>query len=114
MRLCCNQIVTAECDGQVLLGLSLSWLLCYVLTVTDVLPTDPTAYGHLARTDTRGDVLSQAPWFRLPYPGTATKLHNPFPYPLLLYPAHLTATTGKQSAKNQANTHKHPAVLPFQ
>ncbi|OXB75396.1 UNVERIFIED_CONTAM: hypothetical protein H355_010598 [Colinus virginianus] len=53
----------------VLLGLSLSWLLCYVLTVTDVLPTDPTAYGHLARTDTRGDVLSQAPWFRLPYPG---------------------------------------------
>ncbi|GAB0176626.1 solute carrier family 23 member 1 [Grus japonensis] len=53
----------------VLLGLSLSWLLCYVLTVTDVLPTDPTTYGHLARTDTRGDVLSQAPWFRLPYPG---------------------------------------------
>ncbi|NXY90888.1 S23A1 protein, partial [Alcedo cyanopectus] len=53
----------------VLLGLSLSWLLCYVLTVTDVLPADPTSYGHLARTDTRGDVLSQAPWFRLPYPG---------------------------------------------
>ncbi|XP_010291316.1 PREDICTED: solute carrier family 23 member 1-like [Phaethon lepturus] len=53
----------------VLLGLSLSWLLCYVLTVADVLPADPTAYGHLARTDTRGDVLSQAPWFRLPYPG---------------------------------------------
>ncbi|XP_031456236.1 solute carrier family 23 member 1-like [Phasianus colchicus] len=53
----------------VLLGLSLSWLFCYILTVTDVLPTDPTAYGHLARTDTRGDVLSQAPWFRLPYPG---------------------------------------------
>ncbi|XP_064011094.1 solute carrier family 23 member 1-like isoform X2 [Pogoniulus pusillus] len=53
----------------VLLGLSLSWLLCYLLTVTNVLPVDPTAYGHLARTDTRGDVLSQAPWFRLPYPG---------------------------------------------
>ncbi|NXC24888.1 S23A1 protein, partial [Campylorhamphus procurvoides] len=53
----------------VLLGLTLSWLLCYVLTVTNVLPVDPTAYGHLARTDTRGDVLSQAPWFRLPYPG---------------------------------------------
>ncbi|XP_005144406.1 solute carrier family 23 member 1-like [Melopsittacus undulatus] len=53
----------------VLMGLSLSWLLCYLLTVTDVLPADPTAYGHLARTDIRGDVLSQAPWFRLPYPG---------------------------------------------
>lgn len=58
-----------------LLGLSLSWLLCYVLTVTDVLPADPSIYGHLARTDTRGDVLSQAPWFRLPYPGTATPPH---------------------------------------
>ncbi|KAM7055915.1 solute carrier family 23 member 1-like isoform 1-T1 [Acridotheres tristis] len=53
----------------VLLGLSLSWLLCYVLTVTSVLPAAPSAYGHLARTDARGDVLSQAPWFRLPYPG---------------------------------------------
>ncbi|XP_063252289.1 solute carrier family 23 member 1-like isoform X2 [Prinia subflava] len=53
----------------VLLGLSLSWLLCHVLTVTSVLPAAPTAYGHLARTDTRGDVLSRAPWFRLPYPG---------------------------------------------
>ncbi|XP_040411994.1 solute carrier family 23 member 1-like [Cygnus olor] len=53
----------------VLLGLSLSWLLCYVLTVTDVLPVDPAAYGYLARTDTRGDVLSRAPWFRIPYPG---------------------------------------------
>ncbi|NXR28961.1 S23A1 protein, partial [Cinclus mexicanus] len=53
----------------VLLGLSLSWLLCYVLTVAGILPSAPAAYGHLARTDTRGDVLSQAPWFRLPYPG---------------------------------------------
>ncbi|XP_072779389.1 solute carrier family 23 member 1 isoform X2 [Taeniopygia guttata] len=53
----------------VLLGLSLSWLLCYVLTVTSVLPEAPSAYGHLARTDSRGDVLSRAPWFRLPYPG---------------------------------------------
>ena len=61
-----------------LLGLSLSWLLCYVLTVTDVLPVDPTAYGHLARTDTRGDVLSQAPWFQLPYPGTTAP-----PFPIL-------------------------------
>ncbi|NXP14123.1 S23A1 protein, partial [Thinocorus orbignyianus] len=53
----------------VLLGLTLSWLLCYVLTVTNVLPADPTTYGHQARTDTRGDVLTQAPWFRFPYPG---------------------------------------------
>ncbi|KAF3819375.1 hypothetical protein GH733_013525 [Mirounga leonina] len=53
----------------VLLALCISWLLCFVLTVTNALPTAPTAYGHLARTDTKGDVLSQAPWFRFPYPG---------------------------------------------
>lgn len=52
-----------------LLALCLSWLLCFVLTVTNALPTAPTAYGHLARTDTKGNVLSQAPWFRFPYPG---------------------------------------------
>lgn len=87
-----------------LLGLSLSWLLCYVLTVTDVLPADPSIYGHLARTDTRGDVLSQAPWFRLPYPGTATP-SPAFPHPAVLLPAPACACA---YAKNQANTRKHP------
>ncbi|XP_072619080.1 solute carrier family 23 member 1-like [Vulpes vulpes] len=53
----------------VLLALCLSWLLCFVLTITNALPTAPTAYGHLSRTDTKGNVLSQAPWFRFPYPG---------------------------------------------
>ncbi|XP_044802829.1 solute carrier family 23 member 2 isoform X3 [Bubalus bubalis] len=53
----------------VLLGLCISWLLCFVLTVSDALPSAPTAYGYLARTDTKGNVLSQAPWFRFPYPG---------------------------------------------
>lgn len=53
----------------VLLGLCISWLLCFVLTVTNTFPSAPTAYGYLARTDTKGNVLSQAPWFRLPYPG---------------------------------------------
>ncbi|XP_055979948.1 solute carrier family 23 member 1-like [Sorex fumeus] len=53
----------------VLLALCLSWLLCFILTVTNTLPLDSTAYGFQARTDTKGDVLSQAPWFRFPYPG---------------------------------------------
>ncbi|XP_044534456.1 solute carrier family 23 member 1-like isoform X2 [Gracilinanus agilis] len=53
----------------VLLGLSISWILCYVLTVTNAFPSSPSAYGYLARTDTKGSVLSQAPWFRVPYPG---------------------------------------------
>nr|XP_008507753.1 PREDICTED: solute carrier family 23 member 1-like [Equus przewalskii] len=53
----------------VLLSLCISWLLCFVLTVTNALPKDPTAYGYQARTNTEANVLSQAPWFRFPYPG---------------------------------------------
>ncbi|XP_040857875.1 solute carrier family 23 member 1-like [Ochotona curzoniae] len=53
----------------VLLALCLCWLLCFLLTATDSLPSAPTAYGYLARTDTKGSVLTEAPWFRFPYPG---------------------------------------------
>uniref|UniRef100_A0A8C9RCA9 Solute carrier family 23 member 4 n=1 Tax=Scleropages formosus TaxID=113540 RepID=A0A8C9RCA9_SCLFO len=53
----------------VLLGITLSWLICYLLTVYEVLPSDPSKYGFLARTDIKGDVVGQAPWFRFPYPG---------------------------------------------
>ncbi|XP_004430889.1 PREDICTED: solute carrier family 23 member 1-like [Ceratotherium simum simum] len=53
----------------VLLALCISWLICFVLTVTNALPTDPTAYGYLARTNTKANVLSQASWFQFPYPG---------------------------------------------
>ncbi|XP_041531546.1 solute carrier family 23 member 1-like [Microtus oregoni] len=53
----------------VLLALCISWLFCFVLTVTNTLPKSPMAYGYMARTDTKGSVLSQAPWFRFPYPG---------------------------------------------
>uniref|UniRef100_A0A5F5PZA3 Solute carrier family 23 member 2 n=1 Tax=Equus caballus TaxID=9796 RepID=A0A5F5PZA3_HORSE len=56
-------------DFCVLLALCISWLLCFVLTVTNALPAAPTAYGYQARTDTKANVLSQAPWFRFPYPG---------------------------------------------
>ncbi|KAG8138025.1 putative Solute carrier family 23 member 2-like protein [Naja naja] len=53
----------------VLFALTITWLLCFVLTITNVLPSDTTAYGYLARTDSKGDVISEAPWFRFPYPG---------------------------------------------
>ncbi|XP_073423613.1 solute carrier family 23 member 1-like isoform X3 [Dendrobates tinctorius] len=53
----------------VLLGISISWLICYILTVTNVFPTKPETYGYFARTDVKGDVLFRAPWFRFPYPG---------------------------------------------
>ena len=54
---------------QVLLGITVSWLICYILTVSDVLPSDPSTYGHLARTDIKGDVIGQASWIMFPYPG---------------------------------------------
>lgn len=55
--------------SQVLLGITLSWLICYILTIYNVLPADPDQYGYLARTDLKGDVMSQAPWVSFPYPG---------------------------------------------
>ncbi|XP_069561486.1 xan_ur_permease domain-containing protein [Brachyistius frenatus] len=53
----------------VLLGITLSWLICYLLTIYDILPTEPDQYGYLARTDLKGDVVGEAPWFTFPYPG---------------------------------------------
>lgn len=62
---------------QVLLGITISWLICYILTIYNVLPTDPKRYGYMARTDLKGDVMSQAPWFTFPYPGKeASKLSS--------------------------------------
>nr|XP_015208735.1 PREDICTED: solute carrier family 23 member 1-like isoform X2 [Lepisosteus oculatus] len=53
----------------VLLGITFSWLICYILTEYNILPSEPGMYGYLARTDMKGDVLGRAPWFRFPYPG---------------------------------------------
>lgn len=53
----------------ILLGIMVSWLVCYLLTIYDVLPSDPTQYGHMARTDVKGDVVNEASWFTFPYPG---------------------------------------------
>ncbi|XP_019947186.2 solute carrier family 23 member 1-like [Paralichthys olivaceus] len=53
----------------ILLGIAASWLVCYILTIYDVLPSDPAQYGHLARTDVKGNVVNEAPWFTFPYPG---------------------------------------------
>ncbi|XP_041660825.1 solute carrier family 23 member 1-like [Cheilinus undulatus] len=53
----------------ILLGILVSWLVCYLLTIYDVLPSDPAQYGHLARTDVKGNVVNEASWFTAPYPG---------------------------------------------
>ncbi|XP_038563616.1 solute carrier family 23 member 1 isoform X2 [Micropterus salmoides] len=52
----------------IILAIMLVWLVCYILTLTDLLPKDPDHYGHKARTDARGDIMASAPWFRVPYP----------------------------------------------
>ncbi|KTF92764.1 hypothetical protein cypCar_00020764 [Cyprinus carpio] len=52
----------------IIMAIMLVWLVCYILTLTDVLPNDPNKYGYKARTDARGDIMTQAPWFRFPYP----------------------------------------------
>ncbi|NXL12706.1 S23A1 protein, partial [Mesembrinibis cayennensis] len=52
----------------IILAIMVVWLLCYVLTLTGVFPSQPEAYGYKARTDARGEILSVAPWFRVPYP----------------------------------------------
>ncbi|XP_066502376.1 solute carrier family 23 member 1 [Hoplias malabaricus] len=52
----------------IIMAIMLVWFVCYILTLTDVLPNDPKKYGYKARTDARGEIMFQAPWFRMPYP----------------------------------------------
>ncbi|XP_073413118.1 solute carrier family 23 member 1-like [Dendrobates tinctorius] len=53
----------------VLLGMCLSWLICYILTLFNVFPRNPTDYGFAARTDINIDAIFNSPWFHIPYPG---------------------------------------------
>ncbi|XP_017296453.1 solute carrier family 23 member 1 isoform X2 [Kryptolebias marmoratus] len=52
----------------IILAIMLVWFICYVLTLTDLLPNNPDHYGHKGRTDARGDIMTSSPWFRVPYP----------------------------------------------
>ncbi|CAD5114783.1 DgyrCDS3826 [Dimorphilus gyrociliatus] len=45
----------------VLIAMCLSWLLCWILTMSDTLPNE-------ARTDAKLQVIYDSPWFRLPWP----------------------------------------------
>jgi len=48
-----------------LIGISLVWLVCVILTVTNVFDVE----NHRAvRTDLRSEIIADAPWFRWPYP----------------------------------------------
>ncbi|XP_020860700.1 solute carrier family 23 member 1 isoform X2 [Phascolarctos cinereus] len=53
---------------EIVVAIMTVWLFCYILTLTNVLPDDPNAYGFKARTDARGEIMSFSPWVRVPYP----------------------------------------------
>lgn len=52
-----------------LFGMCGSWLVCFLLTIFDVLPSKPDQYGFAARTDINVDAVTNSPWFHVPYPG---------------------------------------------
>uniref|UniRef100_A0A8C9W3V8 Solute carrier family 23 member 2 n=1 Tax=Scleropages formosus TaxID=113540 RepID=A0A8C9W3V8_SCLFO len=52
----------------IIMAILVSWLLCFIFTVTDVFPPKKDQYGFYARTDARQGILMAAPWFSIPYP----------------------------------------------
>uniref|UniRef100_A0A8C4RE20 Solute carrier family 23 member 2 n=1 Tax=Erpetoichthys calabaricus TaxID=27687 RepID=A0A8C4RE20_ERPCA len=52
----------------IIMAILMSWLLCFIFTVTDVFPPEKDKYGYYARTDARQGILTVAPWFKVPYP----------------------------------------------
>ncbi|XP_063301361.1 solute carrier family 23 member 1 [Pelobates fuscus] len=52
----------------IILAVMVMWLLCYILTLSDVFPENNMSYGYAARTDARGEIMSSSPWFQFPYP----------------------------------------------
>ena len=64
----------------VLLTILVMWLVCVVLTITDVLPE-----GDFARADANLDLIKKVNWFRIPYPCTYEKLPKYIVYCLKNY-----------------------------
>ncbi|KAK5870977.1 hypothetical protein PBY51_003881 [Eleginops maclovinus] len=52
----------------IIMAILVSWLLCFIFTVTDVFPPEVDKYGYHARTDARQGIVQAAPWFKIPYP----------------------------------------------
>jgi nucleobase transporter 1/2 len=48
----------------VVIAIATAWLFCLILTAAGAFDEDSKA-----RTDARSAVLSDSPWFRIPYPG---------------------------------------------
>lgn len=61
---------------KIILAIVTSWFICYILTISGALPSDPAKYGYLARTDVMGNAVADASWFTFPYPGMFTRRRN--------------------------------------
>ncbi|KAK6165829.1 hypothetical protein SNE40_022666 [Patella caerulea] len=53
----------------IIIAIGISWIICIILTATNVFSNDPDGWGYGARTDITSDVIAKADWFRFPYPG---------------------------------------------
>lgn len=53
----------------ILLAMIVMWVICAILTVTDVFPNDKEHVFYLSRTDARTRIIRTTPWFYVPYPG---------------------------------------------
>ncbi|KAM6973339.1 solute carrier family 23 member 1 [Aplochiton taeniatus] len=52
-----------------LFGMCGAWLVCFLLTFFNALPSKADQYGYAARTDINLGAVTSAPWFHVPYPG---------------------------------------------
>ncbi|XP_069111799.1 solute carrier family 23 member 1-like isoform X2 [Argopecten irradians] len=53
---------------SILIGLMVGWGLSAILTYTQVLSNDPSLPEYMARSDARADIITNANWFKVPYP----------------------------------------------
>ena len=59
--------------SKILIAILINWLLCGILTATGALTDNPNHLEYKTRTDARSGVISDSPWFNLPYPGERYK-----------------------------------------
>ena len=52
-----------------LIAIMMGWGIAGILTVSGVLTNDKSNNQYKARTDARSEVISNTPWFYIPYPG---------------------------------------------
>ena len=52
-----------------MISILIGWALCGILTAAGVFTDDPNDIGYKARTDARSNIIKEADWFYMPYPG---------------------------------------------